>query len=453
MTNIEVNQARLGDNSQYIIDSDGNRVEFEDPRVVFISPIPLGVYGSNLMKNVFQNYGLNTRMCGESNAEILRYAKELCSGRECLPFTMMAGALLKDLYNNRGKDEISIYQNFDFNSPCQDGAFPAVWQTFARKLNQNNVIYVVEPNQRNNYLGRGGSFGAEYYTISVVGSIIKEAENALKCIAEDVDYAMTTFQNETENIIESAKNGIIAIESACKRWSNVISEIPLKVSFEKAPKVLISGHLDSMFVDYPVIEFLLNQDVIPLSSSAYEITPGFEMENLYKHYYRQGLLTLEEKQNEAFAIISSDQSNRTEESSEILRTLMLLFGAEAIIKNYREIMGKSGLVHDTAISMSDVSSEGDKYASINGFNATPLTVGKYILSIKAGIFDGIVGLGNFTCQPAMNAQAIIRSLAIKNDVPYTTLDCEGPWISANQKRLLETVAVQAKRIRKAKNCS
>jgi hypothetical protein len=208
-----------------------------------------------------------------------------------------------------------------------------------------------------------------------------------------------------------------------------------------------------MFIDYPVIEFLLNQDVIPLSSSVYEISPGFELENLYKHYYRQGLLTLEEKQNEAFAIISSDQSNRTEESSEILGTLMLLFGAEVTIKNYREIMGKSGLVHDLAISPSDVSREGDKYASINGFNATPLTVGKYILSIEAGIFDGIVGLGNFTCQPAMNAQAIIRSLAIKNDVPYTTLDCEGPWISANQKRLLETVAVQAKRIRKAKNCS
>ena len=51
----------------------------------------------------------------------------------------------------------------------------------------------------------------------------------------------------------------------------------------------------------------------------------------------------------------------------------------------------------------------------------------------------------------MNSQAIIRPLANKSDIPYAAIDCEGPWISTNQRRLLETIAIQAKRVRKEKN--
>ncbi len=55
-------------------------------------------------------------------------------------------------------------------------------------------------------------------------------------------------------------------------------------------------------------------------------------------------------------------------------------------------------------------------------------------------------MGSFNCQPAMNSQAIIRPLANKCNIPYASIDCEGPWISTNQRRLLETIAVQAKRV-------
>ncbi len=51
----------------------------------------------------------------------------------------------------------------------------------------------------------------------------------------------------------------------------------------------------------------------------------------------------------------------------------------------------------------------------------------------------------------MNSQAIIRPLANKSEIPNAAIDCEGPWLSSNQKRLLETIAVQAKRLRRKKN--
>ena len=95
--------------------------------------------------------------------------------------------------------------------------------------------------------------------------------------------------------------------------------------------------------------------------------------------------------------------------------------------------------------------KGHKYATYNGFTETPVTTGRYLCSVENGVYDGLISLGSFNCPPAMNSLAVIRPLSNTNDIPYAAIDCEGPWISANQRRLLETIAVQAKRIKELKN--
>ena len=109
------------------------------------------------------------------------------------------------------------------------------------------------------------------------------------------------------------------------------------------------------------------------------------------------------------------------------------------------------MLFDPYVDFIDLFEEGNKYVSANSISETPIIVGRFLYSIKDGIYDGLVNLGTFNCQPAMNSQAIIRPLANKCDIPYAAIDCEGPWISTNQSRLLETIAIQAKRVRKEKN--
>ena len=118
---------------------------------------------------------------------------------------------------------------------------------------------------------------------------------------------------------------------------------------------------------------------------------------------------------------------------------------------FRRLIGKSGLLFDSYADFVDLLEEGNKYVSSNSFTETPLIVGRFMHSIKEEIYDGLINLGTFNCQPAMNSQAIIRPLANKSNIPYAAIDCEGPWISTNQRRLLETIAVQAKRVRETKN--
>ena len=114
-------------------------------------------------------------------------------------------------------------------------------------------------------------------------------------------------------------------------------------------------------------------------------------------------------------------------------------------------MAASGILFDQHVPFADIMDAGHHYISYNGFTETPVATGRYVCSLKNGRYDGYVNLGSFNCQPAMNSQAIVRPISNASDKPYVALDCEGPWISANQRRRLETVAIQAKRIRKIKS--
>ena len=127
-----------------------------------------------------------------------------------------------------------------------------------------------------------------------------------------------------------------------------------------------------------------------------------------------------------------------------------LFFIESIQKQFRKIMEKSGLLFNEHIPFPSLAEAGHKYVSYNCFTESSTTVGRYICSVESGLYDGLVNLGSFNCQPAMNSQVIIRPLASKSNIAYASLDCEGPWISTNQRRLLESIAVQEKRIKSAK---
>lgn len=159
------------------------------------------------------------------------------------------------------------------------------------------------------------------------------------------------------------------------------------------------------------------------------------------------------KQLNLIPILLSYLLSRKTKKAEALRALesrILVLFIDYYKKRYHKLMERSGLLFDRDISYPKLIETGHQHASVSGFNEATVVTGRYLFTAKEDVFDGMVNLASFNCQPAMNAQAIIRPLAAKSDIPYVTLDCEGPYISANQRRLLETVALQAKRLRAEK---
>jgi predicted nucleotide-binding protein (sugar kinase/HSP70/actin superfamily) len=279
----------------------------------------------------------------------------------------------------------------------------------------------------------------------LLGDLFTEAQLTLKCLAQDRKSAMQTFDDEFNRFIECFKEGDKAIKPALSQWAEGMAAIPLSTPVEKTPKVLIFGGLNLLFVHEPVTDYFLKQGIIPKLVDFNEGACWIESEDIARFGFKRGLTNPEDQLANSPRIKDGPGALTARKSK-----IGLLF-IDSVQKQYREIMQKSGLLFDEHIPFASLAAAGHKYVSYNAFTESSTTVGRYICSVESGLYDGLVNLGSFNCQPAMNSQAIIRPLANKNNIAYAALDCEGPWISTNQRRLLESIAVQAKRVKAEKD--
>ncbi len=448
----KVKQARFSKNYNYIIDSDGQKINFNDSRIVFVNPEPRNTYGRQLVINLYKKYGRNIRISKETDASVLQYAKKICSGRECLASVAIAGAVLKDIHECRTDEEITIYRTpIDQHGPCQNGAWSVLWETFASRLNMKNVIFFAFPKYTNNYLGLNQDLIAWENINFLIGHYFIEARNALHCVAENRNIAMERFERLTREFIENIKEGKKTLNTGLLKWAKEVKKTPLKAKVEETPKVLIFGGLNLMFDHYPTEDFFLERGIIAKVVDIAESMNLILAESTIRFGFKKGITSPKEQFNEQVLEFCGIDEKDRKEAQRAKRNRSAMKFLDSQCKIFRRIIGKSGLLFDSYVDFIDLLEEGNNHISSNSFTETPLITGRFLHSIKEGIYDGLINLGTFNCQPAMNSQAIIRPLANKSEIPYAAIDCEGPWISTNQCRLLETIAIQAKRVRKKKN--
>ena len=399
-----------------------------------------------MIEKVYESRGLRFRSVGRTRPETMQHARKLCSGRECVPMTATAGATLEDLEVRRGDDEITIYFTLDQEGPCQNGAWPLVWETFAGRLGRKNAIFGVWPNTRNNHLGLGNDYNLLVNGCLFLGDLFDEARNTLVCLAMDKDKALRTFDAAFENFLgRFAEDGNQAIDPGLEVWARVMADIPLRATVQETAKVLIIGGLNLLFVHDPVTDYFLAQGILPKLVPYSESLCWLAAETVVRYGFRHGLITPKEQFSHRPSKTDREEALRVRQSR---YSVTLVTSVE---KRFRGIMEPSGLMFDEPIPFLDIAEAGHKVASHIGFTETTVTTGRFVCSVKKALYDGLVNLGSFNCQPAMNAQAVIRPLANAGDMPYVAIDCEGPWMSAGQLRLLENLAVQAKRMREKKN--
>ena len=448
----KIDQARLSDDGFSIIDSDGQKVDLDDPRIIHVLPEPRNPYGRHIVINLYKSYNRNVRISKDTNAEILQYGKKICSGRECLASVAIAGGVLKDITEYRTENEITLYHTpIEQHGPCQNGGWPVLWKTFSKRLNVKNIILYVAPNFRNKYLGLNSDLTAWENIGFQIGHYLTEARNALQCVADNASSSMKIFEKTTSVFIESLKEGVSKLRTGLVRWAKEIRKIPLKAKVEEIPKVLIFGGLNLLFLHYPVEDFFLKMGIIPKVVDLAESLAFIVSESILRFGFKRGLISPQEQFDESLIDYSKLNNKNRGEVDKVIRNRKKMDFIDTQCLVFKRLIGKSGLLFDPHLSFLDLLEEGNKYITSNSCTETTLITGRFSNTIKMGVYDGLVNLGTFNCQPAMNSQAIIRPLANKSNIPYAAVDCEGPSLSTNQLRLLETIAIQAKRIRIKKN--
>lgn len=442
--------ARLAEGKGHIIDSAGNRVELTDPRVVHVYVTDNHSYTQQLILKTYRQYGVKCRVADHTSAETMKQARLLCSGRECVPCVSVIGSTLSDILNNREPDEITFYISLDQEGPCQNGAWPVMWESFCRRLEVKNTIFGLQPGPENKNLGLPRDHLMRSSIWYVVGSLLSEAETSLMVAASDVSSALQIFEDAARPILETVRTKRKIFESAIKDWADRMASVPLKAPINEFPKVLIFGGLNLYFVHYPVTDFFIRRGIIPKVVDYAEGTAWLLSEPMIRYGLKQGIMSPAEQ----FALIPDGNSGKVDpEAKTAAKSIESVKYIDQLEERYKKMMGPSGLIFDPHLAYQEILEAGHDYVSANPFTETTTTVGRYVLAVRSGIYDGLINLGSFNCQPAMNAQSVIRPLANKSDVPYAALDVEGPQITTNQQRLLEAIAVQAARLKRQKNLS
>lgn len=434
----------------HIIDSYGNEIEWDDPRIIHIWPFTGNA--APIIKEIFEKKGWRIRFCKPVTSEILHQAKKLCSGRECLSFNSLVGLYYDDIIKNHNEEEVAIYWGVEQEGPCQCADWPDILKLFISRLNLKNVIFSVNLTIKNNSLGQGDKFGANVLIATILGDLFDEAEAALRCLAVDYDEALKTFHKENAKVISCVHGGIKSIELALKEWSDSVSKIPLKISIDKAPKVLVFGGAIMGFLSEPLVEYYTQQGIIPKIVDGHEFSLLLVSEFVRRHGFKRGYDTFKEQMNIGKILIS--YLNLKQDKKEIglaFKACLALKSADSAIQRFRKACQTSGIIFDKHVSFESILEEGHKLLNANTFYEADVAVGRYLNSIENEVFDGLVHIAVFNCQPSINAQTLIGGLSHKYDIPYAGLELDGPWLSNIHRRLMENVAVQAKRLRKQKN--
>ncbi|HJO92946.1 MAG TPA: hypothetical protein QF753_06080, partial [Victivallales bacterium] len=406
-----------------IIDSYGHHIPFSSPRITHVWPIDTSYYLSRLAKSFFEKRGFNFRICGKTDSAVLQAARYITSGKECLPMNAIAGSIYTDLCT-RDDDEISLYYSPNNGGPCQIGAWPLIFDTFTEKNKIRNAIFCMSLNEKHNYFGKGLGFLKDFTSIFYISDMIEEAKSALKCVAKDRMDALKIFDEVTEEVINSAKINHSALIKSLRNWNNKLSKIPRKCKLKDVPKILIFGGLNILFDHHPVTKYFENQSIIVKQIDITEGIISMQCEELYKYCISNNILDPENQfkymhyfislfQNSIKNILcSKPKSNNALKAAEARLSITYL---EFIIKKYRKFLGQSGLLFDEYISFKDLAIEGHKYITNNAMTESSITVGRYLNTIKNSVFDGMINLGTFNCQPAMNSAAVLRSIVNMND--------------------------------------
>ena len=104
-----------------------------------------------------------------------------------------AGATISDLLHHRGDGEITVYLTLDQEGPCQNGAWPLVWERFVTRLGARNVLAGVNRSGQNAQLGLSGAPRVELSQCTLLGDLFEEAHNTLHCMNEGRRIAESTL--------------------------------------------------------------------------------------------------------------------------------------------------------------------------------------------------------------------------------------------------------------------
>ncbi|HPE54534.1 MAG TPA: acyl-CoA dehydratase activase-related protein, partial [Mesotoga prima] len=431
----------LPNNGTFSIElQDGRHIPITDPSVKVIVPT-MGEFAAQLIAAAFEKVGINTHVLPRPTELEFQLGKSNSLSKECLPFHLTLGSLIRYLEENKDDESILMYFMPDTRGPCRFGQYSTYIDLWLDKNNANNVL-LFSLNSENGYAGIGLKAKLRIWASMIIADEFCNVENALLTLASDRDEAAKATKEARKIMLESVKRDSFTemtkkLEEICES----ISHIPLKGDFESAPKVLLSGEIYVRNDEFSrkSLELLFADNGIIMHASPIEEWIYYLDYILLKKYVPTELGLLKRGTKHVETLVK-----------------------QSFEKRIKKILEKSGLYKSHFVDIESMVNTSKDFLN-------PKLTGEAILTLGAVLFesidtyDGVISIGPFGCMPTRIAEAIaerglehlrensskLKREIFKNagNIPILFFESDGNPFTPTVESRLESFVVQVKRVK------
>ncbi len=369
----------------FIITSNNEKVALKDPRVELIVP-SMGEIGSRLLAASIRHAGAKARYLSPATEDDLVVGRSNSSCKECLPYILVAGSVLRDIAKRQNEDELRVYFIVDSSGPCRFGQYHIAIKRLIQKFQIKNVV-ILSLTSDNGYAGLGSDFQLRAWQSILISDVLADIYSALLVMPKHKEQAMGIFQHHLALIEATVEKGSWRqVKRSLEQCSQELAKIPTKQTIEDTPSIALLGEIfvriDGFSRKY-LVETMAEKGIMvkvaPVTEFVYFC--DFILEKAYYHV----------------------------KSSFVTRTMSLVksYFKKRYEKKVKQILAKSGFYTYHLIDVATMTGNTEHLISprFTAGDAT-LTVASALNEIVDEV-DGVISISPFGCMPSRIAEAII----------------------------------------------
>lgn len=368
-----------------IIDSFGKKHDLRDKNVKVLIP-NMGRFGTDALSATFRHSGINSEPLPVSSFETLKTGRGLTTSKECIPLTLLAGAMINHQNANPNHKEITLFFIVTGCGPCRQGQYIVYLKNIIenKKLINHGIFTLSD---EDSYSGLGTEFAIRGFMAITISDVMQNVYNAILALAVDKNSALELFEKEWKKIVDKMETGTTReIYNQLKHSATKFHAIKRINSLRDAIKVALVGEIfvrTEEFSRRELVEKLLEHHIVIKTAPVGEFV--FYANYQIKRLYKSSLRTINARMK--FKL------------REIIQRKM-----ELRIKN---ILALSGFYECEPIDIENIVNHAKDLIPIEMEGEAILTVGSALADIVHHA-SGVVSLGPFGCMPSRVAESILN---------------------------------------------
>ncbi|MBN2525433.1 MAG: activase [Deltaproteobacteria bacterium] len=413
------------------------RIDMRDPRVTFIWS-SMGEFSSGAIAAASRRAGIRSIHLPVPNVHTVQLAKNVASGKECIPSLIVLGGILQFFLNHppNQDNEILLFYMPSTLGPCRTGQYYVFYERLFEELGYENAVILV-CDSSNSYRELGQQFTKDAWWGVILGDFFTDMHTGLRLLAKNVEYALATLQSVWEDVIDVFSNNG-NMEAALERAGKIISSIPRRQRLEDLKKVLIVGEIyvrRDTFSVKEINDFLISKNIFP------KIAGISEWIDYTDHCRWRGLQ--QEKSELRFKGLI-----RTGKWKEHAMYHVEEFYKNLVIHKIARHLKPTGLIPDVPTDMHQIIGNTEKlFIDPRLESEATCSSGAAATGMLDG-YDGTVIIAPFSCLPGRLVEGVYGPWARRNNYPYISLENDGQPYAPSVVARMEIFAHNVSRFQK-----